>query len=169
MGHSNEALAASKREIRDRMRRIRRELPDRPERAARIVGHLTALDVVVAATRLMVYDAVPGEVDLADLVAWATRRGVEVAVPEDGVEAHWPDVIIVPGIAFTARGDRLGQGGGWYDRFLPGRRGDAVALGVCFDAQLVDAVPSEPHDAVVDGVVTENGPTSGLTRIGAES
>ncbi len=140
------------------MRRTRRELPDRPERSARIVDHLIGLDAVATASRLMVYEAVPGEVELAGLVTWATDRGVEVAVPEDGVDADRPDVIVVPGTAFTERGERVGQGGGWYDRFLPGRRPGVPAIGVCFAPQLVDHVPTEPHDVLLDCVVTEDGP-----------
>lgn len=158
MGDPNEDLVESKRELRDRMRRTRRQLPDRAERSALIVDHLVGIDVVVAADRLMVYDAVHGEVDLAGLVAWATARGIEVARPEEAVDPSWPDVIVVPGTAFTARGERLGQGGGWYDRFLPARRVDVATIGVCFTIQLVDRVPTEPHDVVVDYVVTEDGP-----------
>ena len=59
-----------------------------------------------------------------------------VAVPEDDVDPAWPDVVIVPGLAFTSTGRRLGQGGGWYDRFLVGVRDDCVTVGVCFHEQL---------------------------------
>lgn len=158
MGDSNEDLIGSKVELRDRMRRMRRELPDRATRSARIVDHLTHLAAVATAEKLMVYTAVFGEVDVAALAVWAADRGVDVAVPEDGVAAAWPDVIVVPGIAFTVRGERVGQGGGWYDRFLPGRRADAVSIGVCFAPQLVPVVPTEVHDVILDCVVTEDGP-----------
>lgn len=157
MEDSNEARAASKRDLRARMRRLRRDLPDRAERSARIVEHLTNLESVTSAARLMLYDAVVGEVDLAELVTWCSDRGVLVAMPEHDVVAAWADVIIVPGTAFTACGERLGQGGGWYDRFLPGRRRDAVTIGVCFAPQLLEAVPVEDHDVVLDFVVTDEG------------
>lgn len=158
MGDSNEDLIGSKVELRDRMRRMRRELPDRAARSARIVDHLTHLEVVATAGKLMVYTAVSGEVDVAAIAVWAADRDVDVAVPEDGVAAAWPDVIVVPGTAFTVRGERVGQGGGWYDRFLPGRRADAVSIGVCFSPQLVPVVPTEVHDVILDCVVTEDGP-----------
>ena len=158
MPESNEAIADVKRGIRDSMRRARRELPDRHERSHRIVEHLVGIGPVASASRLMVYTAVVGEVDLASLVDWATARQVEVAVPEDGVDPAWPDVIIVPGVAFTPAGERVGQGGGWYDRFLPARRPDALTIGVGFDLQVVAAVPTEPHDVVLDCIVTESGP-----------
>jgi 5-formyltetrahydrofolate cyclo-ligase len=66
-------------------------------------------------------------------------------------------VVIVPGLAFTVRGDRLGQGGGWYDRFLIGTRSECTTIGVGFDLQLVERLPVEPHDVPLDAVVTESG------------
>ncbi len=158
MGDHDAALADSKRELRTRMRRLRRDLTDRPIRSKRIVAHLVTIDAVRRAGKLMVYDAVPGEVDLAELASWAVSRRVEVAVPEDEISAAWPDVIVVPGTAFTVRGERVGQGGGWYDRYLPGRRADAITIGVGFEPQIVDAVPVDSHDVVLDCIVTENGP-----------
>jgi 5-formyltetrahydrofolate cyclo-ligase len=67
------------------------------------------------------------------------------------------DLVLVPGAAFTANGDRLGRGGGFYDRLLstPGFR--AFKIGVCFDRQILKEVPTEPHDQRVHRVVTENG------------
>jgi 5-formyltetrahydrofolate cyclo-ligase len=64
-------------------------------------------------------------------------------------------VILVPGVAFTRAGQRLGRGGGYYDRLLSALPAKAVRLGVCFELQIVDELPSEPHDMRVDGVVTE--------------
>ena len=64
-----------------------------------------------------------------------------------------PDVLFVPLIGFTADGDRLGQGGGHYDRWLaehPGR----MAIGLAWDVQLRDALPTEPHDIALDAIVT---------------
>lgn len=61
------------------------------------------------------------------------------------------DVALVPGLGFTASGQRLGQGGGFYDRLLPQLGG--ISWGVAFDAQVLEAVPVEPHDRPVDRVV----------------
>jgi len=67
------------------------------------------------------------------------------------------DLVLVPGAAFTANGERLGRGGGFYDRLLssPGFR--AFKVGVCFDRQVLNEVPTEPHDQRVHRVVTEAG------------
>lgn len=65
------------------------------------------------------------------------------------------DVIIVPGVAFTRRGDRLGHGQGYYDRYLAVTRPDAMRIALAFECQLVDELPTEPHDYRVDVIVTE--------------
>ena len=67
------------------------------------------------------------------------------------------DAVIVPGLAFTAQGQRLGQGGGFYDQFLPLLRNDCATIGVCFDAQLLQSVPSEHHDQLMQLVITDEG------------
>jgi 5-formyltetrahydrofolate cyclo-ligase len=63
------------------------------------------------------------------------------------------DLILVPGVAFTREGERLGRGGGYYDRFLAQREVRAVKIGICFVEQLVDELPIDPHDARVDCVI----------------
>ena len=73
------------------------------------------------------------------------------------VEPSEIGLILVPGLAFTRKGARLGRGGGYYDRFLAQLPRETTKLGICFDLQLVDSLPSEPHDERVDGVITESG------------
>jgi 5-formyltetrahydrofolate cyclo-ligase len=67
------------------------------------------------------------------------------------------DLVLVPGAAFTKDGQRLGRGGGFYDRLLatPGFR--ARRIGICFDRQLVRTLPLELHDQRVEYVATESG------------
>jgi 5-formyltetrahydrofolate cyclo-ligase len=64
------------------------------------------------------------------------------------------DVILVPGVAFTREGHRLGRGGGFYDRLLAALPARTRRIGVCYEAQLLDALPTEPHDQRVDAVIT---------------
>ena len=64
------------------------------------------------------------------------------------------DVMFIPGIAFDEHGRRLGQGGGYYDRYLPRVREDCMLIGIAFDEQIVDAVPSDANDASVDYIIT---------------
>lgn len=63
------------------------------------------------------------------------------------------DCVLVPGAAFDYSGHRLGQGGGYYDNFLP--RTNALKIALAFDFQLVYQVPYELHDVNVDVIITE--------------
>ncbi len=64
------------------------------------------------------------------------------------------DLLVVPGLAFDPRGHRLGRGAGFYDRLLAHPDLRALTVGVCFDEQLVEDVPVDPHDLPVASVVT---------------
>ena len=79
-------------------------------------------------------------------------------IPAEGAWLE-PEVLIVPLLAFDARGYRLGYGGGFYDRTLEGLRAKrpTLAVGFAFAAQEMDEVPIEPTDQRLDAVVTENG------------
>lgn len=151
----SDALDAAKVRLRADARARRLATPDRAERSV-IIGERLRLDpAVVGAARVLAYSAMGSEVELASFVDWCVRTGREVRIPEDEVDASWPDVILVPGLAFTPDGRRCGQGAGWYDRFLPGRRGDCVTIGVGFSTQLVDDLPVGPHDVLLDRIVTD--------------
>lgn len=79
-------------------------------------------------------------------------------IPADG-EAMVPQVLIVPLLAFDARGYRLGYGGGFYDRTLAALRaaGPVLALGFAYGAQEIPEVPVDRYDQRLDGMVTEGG------------
>lgn len=81
-------------------------------------------------------------------------------IPEEGAWVE-PEVLIVPMLAFDARGYRLGYGGGFYDRTLEGlrTRGPVLAVGFAFAAQEVAEVPVDQFDQRLDAVVTEKGVT----------
>ncbi|MCH5330673.1 MAG: 5-formyltetrahydrofolate cyclo-ligase [Alistipes sp.] len=80
---------------------------------------------------------------------------MEPAPDAEPVSAGELDLLIVPGVAFTREGVRLGRGGGFYDRFLARPELRAFTAGVCFGVQIFDTLPSEPHDRRVDAVVCE--------------
>ncbi|MDR7125877.1 5-formyltetrahydrofolate cyclo-ligase [Pseudotabrizicola sp. 4114] len=79
-------------------------------------------------------------------------------IPEEGAWLE-PEVLIVPLLAFDARGYRLGYGGGFYDRTLEGLRArrKVLAVGFAFAAQEVEAVPIDATDQRLDMIVTEQG------------
>jgi len=76
-------------------------------------------------------------------------KEADVVLPKD--VAVW----LVPGLAFTRDGKRLGYGGGWYDRLMAGAGKDAMKLGIAHAFQVVEDLPSEPHDIRVDAVVSD--------------
>ena len=61
------------------------------------------------------------------------------------------DLVLLPGVAFDKNGNRLGRGKGYYDHFLTGRRVEKV--GVCFPFQVVEEIPTEPFDIVMDKII----------------
>lgn len=153
---------SGKAELRRAMRALRRSITDRPERSERIWAHVRPLLPATVPLRLLAFESITGEPETASFVEWCTSIGVDVAVPAEHSDPawpdpSWPDVVIVPGLAFTPHGDRLGQGGGWYDRFLAGVRPGCRTIGVGFGEQIVDTLPVEDHDVTLDHVVTESG------------
>ncbi len=75
------------------------------------------------------------------------------------VEPEQIDVVLIPAIVFDRRGFRIGYGGGYYDRLLARRRGWKT-VGVGYDWQVVDSLPTEPHDRRLDYLCTGQGMVS---------
>lgn len=65
------------------------------------------------------------------------------------------DLVVVPGLAFDLKGNRIGFGKACYDRFLPTLRPDAVKIGYAYDFQVMNELPAEPTDVSLNGIVTE--------------
>lgn len=71
-------------------------------------------------------------------------------VSEDAIET-----VIVPGVAFDGAGTRIGFGMGFYDRFLHRLSKDVKTIGLAFDFQVVDKIPVDSHDFIIDKIITE--------------
>ena len=154
------------------------------EKSRRITELLTALPEYEDADRIMAYADYNHEVITRYIIEQAWKDGKEVAVPkvfgkdmifykltdfaqlesgyfgipepkEDGETVSWEDAMMVmPGVAFDENCNRVGYGGGFYDRFLekhPGIR--RVAVGFSF--QILSEVPTEPTDIRPQVIVTE--------------
>lgn len=122
-------------------------------RALRRAGRTTLVPVVVDLGLL----AVPVE---DDTPLSPGARGTPEPPAEHRARAVEPDsidLVVVPGLAFAPSGVRLGYGGGYYDRFLPLVRPGTVRLGLGYAAQLVETLPGEAHDVLLDAVLTEEG------------
>jgi 5-formyltetrahydrofolate cyclo-ligase len=93
--------------------------------------------------------------------------GIREPIPAKGGEtgrtpeaADFPALVITPGLAFTKRGERLGYGGGYYDRFFAGldKAGFSYsALGFCMAEQVLEDLPTEAWDKEMDGILTGEG------------
>ncbi|HVJ49745.1 5-formyltetrahydrofolate cyclo-ligase, partial [Desulfitobacterium sp.] len=79
------------------------------------------------------------------------KEGLILANPED------IDLIIIPGAAFDRQGNRLGYGGGYYDRFLTRLRSEVPKIALAFACQILPEIPVDPYDLRMDALVTEEG------------
>ena len=82
------------------------------------------------------------------------RHGIPI--PADGATLI-PDVVLLPLVAFDARGFRLGYGGGYFYRTLAGLAPRPFSIGVGFEVARVDSIQPQEHDIPLDAVVTEAG------------
>ena len=157
--------------------------PEYRAAAGRIIREkLFALPAYGKAGTLMAYVSLPSEPDTYELIGRAAAEGRKILLPrcaEDGLmeavpfngwarmrrnaygipeplgaaAAEPPDLILVPCLAATAEGVRLGHGAGYYDRFLRNQPGARICL--CFRAMLADALPEDSWDVPMDLVLTE--------------
>ena len=98
-------------------------------------------------------------VEISSLETGITTGSAGLKNPTTGVPMPLEeiDLVITPGIAFTKDGDRLGRGGAYYDRFFISKSLNAVKCGIAFGTQIVETIPTDEHDQLVDLIVTENG------------
>lgn len=117
--------------------------------AARAAGKCIAFPVCSEAGAMQAYAPL-------DEGAWETGAfGIPAPIPARSrlIAPDEIDFILVPGLAFTSAGGRLGRGAGYYDRYFENTR--AYRLGFCMDIQIVDYIPMKEHDFFMNGVVTE--------------
>lgn len=130
------------------------ELDTAPVLAAlHAAGHPLCLPVMQGRDKRLLFRAwAPG--DALDAVIWGIQE------PKRDRPVVEPTVLLVPLLAFDAEGQRLGYGGGYYDRTLHALRkaGPVLAAGIGFDLQMVDAVPHVDYDERLDWVLTPSGP-----------
>ncbi len=91
------------------------------------------------------------------------KSDMGILEPNPNIDEKWSyeniwknnPLIVTPAVSFTREGARLGYGGGFYDRFFALSNGRGEKIGVCFEEQLSETLPIEPHDYLVDGVIYE--------------
>jgi len=179
-----DSTAEQKRAVRARYRARRRALNGvvRAEADAAAQERFLELPAVAAARRVALYRPFDGEVDTAAIaeafrargrgVLYARRRADNTlafidargwrarhnGLPEpEGPEVALTaaDVVVVPGVAFDAEGHRVGMGGGCYDRLVAA--GGPVAIGLAYELQRTERVPTDAWDQPIAVLVTEVG------------
>ncbi len=100
---------------------------------------------------------IPVEITSLETGIKSDDRGLRNPTSGNPVPFEEIDLIIVPGLGFDKQGNRLGRGGGYYDRFFADNKIPAVRWGVAFSEQICDDIPRDDSDVPVDAVVTEQG------------
>ena len=83
------------------------------------------------------------------------KNALNILEPENPIKIKEVDVFLVPGVAFTANGKRLGRGGGYYDKLLS-KYPDTLKIGITFNERIMQDLPTESHDISMDYVFTND-------------
>ena len=83
------------------------------------------------------------------------KNALNILEPENPIKINEVDVFLVPGVAFTTSGKRLGRGGGYYDKFLS-KYPDTLKIGITFNERIMQDLPTESHDISMDYVFTND-------------
>ena len=180
-----------KTQARETIQRRLRELTadQRRDASARIRARIATLPELRQAHTVLLFVAMPDEVDTLPIIRDALDAGKTVAVPKvdsrrkrmhacalrdldrdlapgafgilepqatQVVEPAAIDLVLVPARGFDRQGNRLGRGGGYYDRYMAQPTFRAVRCGIAFAAQLLDPLPPDPHDLPIHLLVTEH-------------
>jgi 5-formyltetrahydrofolate cyclo-ligase len=153
-----------------------------PAWGAHLSAHILAAHLPPPGTAIAGFWPMPGEIDIRPLLIALHKRGHPILLPQTVARGqslvfrHWqpgmdmlverfgthrptgepgtPDWLFIPLLAFDRTGQRLGYGGGFYDRTLAGLP-NAHTVGCAFAAQEVDAVPTAEYDAPLHAIATE--------------
>lgn len=118
---------------------------------------LSASDAAACGQRMCMRVVAAGDVDAAPFIAHPTRAFTAADIDSNRfpiVSAEVLDMIVVPLVAFDRTGARLGYGGGCYDRYLPTLSASCRIIGIAFDEQCVDRVPTDAHDLPLPNIIS---------------
>lgn len=118
---------------------------------------LSATDTAACGQRMCMRAVAAGDASAAPFIAHPTRAFAATDIDSDRfpiVPAEALDMIVVPLVAFDQTGARLGYGGGCYDRYLPMLSPACQIVGIAFDEQCVDHVPTDTHDLTLPNIVS---------------
>lgn len=118
---------------------------------------LSAADAAACGQRMCMRAVAAGDVDTAPFIAHPTRAFAAEDIDSGRfpiVPAEALGIIVVPLVAFDRAGARLGYGGGCYDRYLPTVSASCHIIGIAFDEQCVDRVPTDAHDLPLPNIIS---------------
>lgn len=118
---------------------------------------LSAIDAAACGQRMCMRAVAGGDASVAPFIAHPTRALAATDIDSSRfpiVSAEALDMIIVPLVAFDRAGARLGYGGGCYDRYLPMLSPACQIIGIAFDEQRVDGVPTDAHDLPLPHIIS---------------
>lgn len=118
---------------------------------------LSAIDAAACGQRMCMRAVAVDDASAAPFVARPTRAFAATDIDSSRfpiVHAKALDMIVVPLVAFDRAGARLGYGGGCYDRYLPMLSPACQIIGIAFDEQRVDHVPTDAHDLPLPNIVS---------------
>lgn len=179
-------ISGEKAALRAAMKKTVAAMPadERMRQSAAVCGSIARRKEFIEADTVLVYSAMEGECDPAALVRTARAMGKEVVYPKcegdelglyladegqlvpgafgimepgegcKSIRIEDVDIAIVPGVAFDGKGSRLGRGKGYYDRLL--KNSKVIKVGICFNEQLLNSLPTEAHDGRMDIIAAEN-------------
>lgn len=167
-----------KQSLRITCRQVRAKIVNKEAQSQAIISKLLSFPVVIKASSILAYYPLESEIDILPLLSKLQKDHKKIYIPffkqlkiglfnnslnyVDKLKAYEPsrsvlkpplDVIIIPALAFDRSGYRLGQGFGWYDRFLINYT-NVLKIGICFQEQLLAKIPSSEHDQKVDVIIT---------------
>lgn len=118
---------------------------------------LSASDAAACGQRMCMRAVAAGDVSTAPFIAHPTRAFAATDIDSNRcpiMPAAELDIVVVPLVAFDRAGARLGYGGGCYDRYLPTVEPECLIVGIAFDEQRVDHVPTDAHDLPLPNIVS---------------
>ena len=118
---------------------------------------LSAIDAAACGQRMCMRAVAADDASAAPFIAHPTRAFAATDIDSNRfpiVPAEALDMVVVPLVAFDRAGARLGYGGGCYDRYLPTVAPECLIVGIAFDEQRVDHVPTDAHDLPLPHIVS---------------
>jgi 5-formyltetrahydrofolate cyclo-ligase len=178
-------VAEDKRELRQQIRKQRAARVLDPELASIFCTHLAELSLSIGAKKIAAYLPYAGEPDIELFIDWALDQDIEVVLPvaNEDSSLSWVkfdgstkigihgfaeasgssstlaeiDLAVIPALAVSIDGVRLGKGKGYYDRELEKLDSEIPVVAVIYAEELLEHVPSQQHDLAVSMVLTPSG------------